>query len=125
MPLPSDLTVVSVTASFPLVDGEPQDGTVTFDPGTVLQDATGQVILAGAATAQVRDSVMIPVTLPATDNRHPEPGPGSVGVPGHGSSRRPVTVVHGGSGLVAGPVGGPVRAGDDHPATTAQRVRGQ
>ena len=76
MPLPSDLTVITVTAQFPLVDGEPQDGTVTFDPGTVLQDATGQVILAGAATAQVRDSVMIPVTLPATDNPTLSPGPG-------------------------------------------------
>ena len=76
MPLPSDLTLVTISAQFPLIDGEPQDGTVTFDPGTVLQDATGQVILSGAATAQVRDSVMIPVSLPATDNPTLSPGPG-------------------------------------------------
>jgi len=68
VPLPSDLVVVSVSGSFPLIDGEPQDGYVTFDPGTPLRDTTGAVILAGAATAQVRGSVMIPISLPATDN---------------------------------------------------------
>jgi len=77
MPLPSDLAVVLVTGSFPQIDGEAQDGTVTFDPGTVLRDSTGQVILDGAATAQVRDSVMIPISLPATDNATLSPGPGT------------------------------------------------
>ena len=77
MPLPSDLAVVLVTGSFPQIDGEPQDGYVTFDPGTVLRDFTGAVILAGAATAQVRGSVMIPVDLPATDNATLSPGPGT------------------------------------------------
>ena len=68
MLLPSTLTIVTVTADFPTIDGEPQDGTVTFDPGTILRDVTGGVILAGATTTQVRGSVMIPVDLPATDN---------------------------------------------------------
>src|SRR5450755_1724586 len=75
MSLPSDLTLITVTAEFPQIDGSPQDGTVTFDPGTPLRDITGKVILDGAATAQVRGSIMIPIDLPATDNATLMPGP--------------------------------------------------
>ena len=77
MPLPSGLTQITLTGSFPTIGGGPQDGTVTFDPGVTLRDAAGHVILDGPAVTQVRASIMVPVTLPATDNTGLVPGPGT------------------------------------------------
>lgn len=67
MPLPPSLPVIQVTGAFPLIDGETQDGYVTFDPGAVLRYPNGEVVFDGAATAQISASEMIPVTLPCTD----------------------------------------------------------
>src|SRR6185312_4435838 len=68
MPLPGDLTTITVTATYPNIAGQPQSGSVTFDPGVVVTDSTGHVILTGAVIQQVWNGVMRPVVLPCTDN---------------------------------------------------------
>jgi hypothetical protein len=68
MPLPGDLTSITVTASYPNIAGQPQTGLVKFDPGQPVSDGTGKVILTGAVTCYVFNGVMQPVILPCTDN---------------------------------------------------------
>jgi len=70
------LTHVTITGTFPAIDGSTQDGYATFDPGTILRNPSGHAILEGAATTRICASVMIPITLPATDNTNLSPGPG-------------------------------------------------
>lgn len=68
MSLPGDLTTITVTGSFPNIAGQPQAGSVTFDPGQPVADSGGLVILTGAVTRQVWNGKMQPVALPCTDN---------------------------------------------------------
>lgn len=68
MPLPGDLTTITVTASYPNIGGQPQSGLVKFDPGQPVADSTGKVILTGPVTARVYNGTMQPVVLPCTDN---------------------------------------------------------
>lgn len=77
MALPGNVTPITVTGlNLPMIDGQTQDGYAVIDPGTIITDATGQAILAGAATTQIRASVMIPVELPPTDSATLNPPPG-------------------------------------------------
>lgn len=68
MPLPVDLNTITVTAAYPNIAGQPQSGYVTFDPGAVVTDSTGHVILTGAVRCNVVNGVLQPPTLPCTDN---------------------------------------------------------
>jgi hypothetical protein len=68
MPLPVDLNTIAVTGTYPNIAGQPQSGYVTFDPGAVVTDATGHVILTGAVRCNVANGVLQPPTLPCTDN---------------------------------------------------------
>jgi hypothetical protein len=47
MPIPGDLTTITVTASYPNIAGQSQTGHVSFDPGQPVADSTGKVILTG------------------------------------------------------------------------------
>lgn len=68
MPLPADLVVVEVTATYEAIDGTlASGGTVTFDAGGLITDNAGQFILGEPAAADVVNG-QISVTLPATDN---------------------------------------------------------
>jgi hypothetical protein len=73
MPLPGDLTTITVTASYPNIAGQPQSGLVKFDPGQPVSDGTGKVILTGAVTCYVFNGIMQPVILPCTDNANISP----------------------------------------------------
>lgn len=68
MPIPGNLAVVTVTATYEEADGTlASGGTVTFDPGRLLTASVGQVIFGRPATAPVTGG-QIEITLPATDN---------------------------------------------------------
>lgn len=74
MPLPGDLTVITVTATYQQIDGTlAAAGTITFDPSDVITDSTGKVVFGQAATAQVTDGQLTAngspgIVLPCTDN---------------------------------------------------------
>lgn len=73
MSLPVDLNTITVTGSFPNIAGQPQSGSVVFDPGGQVTDTVGHVIMSGAVTAHVFNGVMQAVTLPCTDNGNLNP----------------------------------------------------
>jgi len=68
VPFPGNLALVAITGAFPLINGDPQDGFVVFDPGQVVTDPDGEAIFSGRVSTPVRASVMTPIQLPATDN---------------------------------------------------------
>jgi hypothetical protein len=73
MPFPTDLTIITVTATYEAIDGSlASGGTVTFDPGGVIADNIGKAIFDRPATATVQNGT-ISVQLPATDNANLNP----------------------------------------------------
>ena len=48
MPLPGDLTTITVTGAFPTGAGSPLQGVVVFTPSADLTDATGHAIIRAA-----------------------------------------------------------------------------
>jgi hypothetical protein len=74
MSLPTDLSVILVTATYQSIDGTlASGGTVTFDPSDVITDSTGKVVFGRAATAGVVDGQLTTggqpgIALPCTDN---------------------------------------------------------
>lgn len=73
MPLPENLSTVTVTATYEEADGSlASGGSVTFDPGPVITARAGKVIFGRPATAPVVAG-QIEITLPATDNEDLNP----------------------------------------------------
>lgn len=73
MPLPGDLTTITVTATYENMDGSPSKGTVTFAPNVVVTDSTGHVIFpAGGITATLASGALS-ITVPCTDNANTSP----------------------------------------------------
>ena len=69
MPLPGDLTTITVTGTFLTVQGVAASGTVTFTPSVVpLIDNVGNVIVDGPVVATLNGSGQISVVLACTDN---------------------------------------------------------
>jgi hypothetical protein len=69
MPLPGDLTTITVTGSFLSVLGVASTGTVTFTPSVVpLVDSVGNVIIDGPSVATLNGSGQISIVLACTDN---------------------------------------------------------
>lgn len=69
MPLPGDLTTITVTSTYPTGAGSDLNGYVTFTPSAPLIDPTGRVIIRAAPVqAQVTGGAMAPITLLCTDN---------------------------------------------------------
>jgi parallel beta-helix repeat protein len=75
MPLPGDLTTITVTGSYPAPVGgsPPLTGTVTFQPSADLTDATGKVILRAAPIELLLSAGALSVVLPCTDNATLQP----------------------------------------------------
>jgi hypothetical protein len=73
MPFPTDLTVITVTATYEAIDGTAASGgSVTFDPGGVIADNIGKAIFDRPATVLLQNGT-ISVQLPATDNANLNP----------------------------------------------------
>jgi hypothetical protein len=69
MPLPGDLTTITVTGTFLSVRGAVATGAVTFTPSVVpLVDSVGHVIVDGPTTATLNGSGQISAVLACTDN---------------------------------------------------------
>lgn len=68
MPLPGDLTTITVTANYPGGDGTALTGQVTFTPSTDLVDTTGQVIIRAAPVTEQLVAGRLSVVLLCTDN---------------------------------------------------------
>lgn len=69
MPLPNDLTTITVTGTYQDAAGNPLAGRVTFTPSTDLLDNAGHTILRAAPlTATLTASGTISIVLPCTDN---------------------------------------------------------
>ena len=68
MPLPGDLTTITVTATYSDGTGAPLYGYITFTPSTDLTDSTGRVILRAAPIVANLVKGAISVTLICTDN---------------------------------------------------------
>lgn len=68
MPLPGDLTTITVTGTYLDGGGNPLTGHVTFTPTADLQDSTGHVVLRAAPLYAYLTSGVISIVLPCTDN---------------------------------------------------------
>lgn len=69
MPLPGDLTTITVTGTFLSYQGSVATGTVTFTPSVLpLIDNVGHVIIDGPTVATLDGSGHISVVLACTDN---------------------------------------------------------
>jgi hypothetical protein len=73
MSLPPDITTITITGSYRLIDGTLLSGQVIWDPGQVIKDATGKVILGGPVGAVVTSGTMLaasggPLVLPHNDS---------------------------------------------------------
>lgn len=68
MPLPGDLTTITVTGTFQDGLGTALTGHVTFTPTADLQDSTGHVVLRAAPLHAYLTSGTISIVLPCTDN---------------------------------------------------------
>lgn len=68
MPIPGGLTTITVTSSYPAIDGSPLSGNVVFETDQQIMDSAGLVKFSGSATRVVFRGVMQPITLPCTDN---------------------------------------------------------
>jgi len=69
VPLPSDLTAITVTGTYTSASGVPLAGTVNFMLTVPVTDSTGRVILApGTTQAPLNPSGSFSVTLACTDN---------------------------------------------------------
>lgn len=68
MPLPGDLSTVTVTGRFLDATGLPLRGKITFTPSAVLTDATGQVIVSEGRTCDLNAGSFTSPPLAATDN---------------------------------------------------------
>jgi hypothetical protein len=76
MPLPGNLTAVTLTGTYVTAVGTPCSGSVTFYLDAVIADATGSVILYPSATAATLDvNGHFSIELPATDDTHLYPEP--------------------------------------------------
>jgi len=76
MPLPGNLTGVTLTGTYVTAVGTPCAGTVTFSLDYVIADATGSVILYPSATVATLDTNgHFSIELPATDDTHLYPEP--------------------------------------------------
>lgn len=73
MPLPVDLTTITVTGSYQDGSGNPLYGYVTFTPSTDLTDSTGHVILRAAPILVNLSKGAISVLLACTDNANISP----------------------------------------------------
>lgn len=68
MPLPSDLTTITVTGTYEDSSGSPLAGHVTFTPTADLLDSTGHVVLRAAPLTAGLSSGTFSIVLPCTDN---------------------------------------------------------
>ncbi|NUQ98359.1 MAG: hypothetical protein HOY79_18010, partial [Streptomyces sp.] len=68
MPLPGDLTTITVTGTYQDVSGAPLTGYVTFTPTADLLDSTGHIVLRATPLYAKPTSGILSVTLPCTDN---------------------------------------------------------
>lgn len=68
MPIPGGLTTITVTSSYPAIDGSPLSGNVVFETDQQIMDSAGLVKFSGSATRVVFRGVMQPITLPCADN---------------------------------------------------------
>lgn len=68
MPLPGDLTTITVTGTYLDGGGNPLTGHVTFTPTADLQDSTGHVVLRAAPLYAYLTTGVISIVLPCTDN---------------------------------------------------------
>lgn len=76
MPLPGNLTVVTLTGTYLTAVGTPCAGTVTFYLDSVIADGTGSVILYPSATSVTLDANgHFSIELPAGDDTHLYPEP--------------------------------------------------
>lgn len=74
MPLPGDLTTVTVTGTFgDPSTGAPYSGYVTFTPSTTLTDSTGHIIMPAAGVQATLTNGVISKPLLATDNANVQP----------------------------------------------------
>lgn len=70
MLLPDDLTLITVTGTYPTGAGGPMGGCVTFTPSNDLTDQTGLVILRAAPVTVNLDGGKFSIMLPCTDNEN-------------------------------------------------------
>ncbi len=76
MPLPGNLTAVTLTGTYVTAVGTPCSGSVTFYLDAVIADATGSVILYPSATVATLDiNGHFSIELPATNDTHLYPEP--------------------------------------------------
>lgn len=68
MPLPGDLTTITVTGTYQDASGAPLTGYVTFTPTADLLDSTGHVVLRATPLYAKLTSGTLSVILPCTDN---------------------------------------------------------
>src|ERR1700744_4695558 len=68
MPIPSGLSTITVTSSYPAIDGAPLGGSVLFETLQPIMDATGKVKFSGSATRAINRGTMAPIVLPCTNN---------------------------------------------------------
>ena len=69
MPLPGDLTTITVTGTFKDVLGNAASGTVAFVPSTIpLVDPVGHVLIDATTVATLNGSGQISVAVACTDN---------------------------------------------------------
>jgi hypothetical protein len=68
MPLPGDITTITVTGAYLDPFGNPLSGTVVFVLPVTLQDSTGKVVLAAGPYPAVLVNGRFSITLPCTDN---------------------------------------------------------
>jgi hypothetical protein len=76
MPLPGNLTAITLTGTYLTATGVPCSGTVTFNLDSVIADATGSVILYPSATVATLDANgSFSIELAATNDTHLYPEP--------------------------------------------------
>jgi hypothetical protein len=76
MPLPGNLTAITLTGTYLTATGVPCSGTVTFNLDSVIADATGSVILYPSATVATLDATgSFSIELAATNDTHLYPEP--------------------------------------------------
>lgn len=68
MPLPADLTTITVTGTYQDPSGSPLSGHVTFTPTADLLDSTGHVVLRATPLTINLTSGAFSIVLPCTDN---------------------------------------------------------
>jgi trimeric autotransporter adhesin len=69
MPLPGNITTITLTGTYPIVNGQPAVGIVTFAPNVpVLTDTAAPAMVIGAAIVDLDPFGHFSVTLPCTDN---------------------------------------------------------